>query len=258
VHQFGRLGKRRRLALRTTVPSVQQMPSTAVRIPLRGAVAAWLVGSAVAASVILPASPAYAACGDTTYTENSQQSTNNRGARSTAMRVSDTDVGCVRVSSVIVWINFDNYAEIGWFEDPDGIVTRCQPTNGHPWLLVYSIVNGNINCKQNPPILSGGVNDSFSTDDRDGDTRWYYYYEGINQGSYLLSFTSGQPITNGERKDQTDSMYSKFQGLDKWRISTNWWWPWNNTQAWTTGHNQDPEYEVCILSDTHTTVELVC
>lgn len=225
---------------------------------LRSLCLAWLLGFVLAATILMRASPAVAACPSDTRSENSSANTVRRGVRSGLMKVSDTSIPCIRISTVIAWSDFDNIAEIGWYEDPNDYLTRCTASTGKPRLMIYSIVNGSINCVQNPPELNGGQFDAFAIRDANADTVWDYYHNNIYKGSYNLTFSIGEAITNGERKDGTGSMYSDFGTLQYWSAFDTAWVSWILTGPWDTPHQQDPEYEVCIYSDTHTAVELVC
>jgi len=176
--------------------------------------------------------------------------TNGRGTRvggsDPGMRVSNTDIDCVRVSSIgVINSSSTTFAEIGWYEDPMGL-SDCPATSGQPRILVYRKFNGVPMC-QTQPVISGPFprNDEFIVNDSDQNGVWRYFRNGSFLGSFDLgSFITGEGRANSERKSgHHDSMYALFLGLDRMNSSQGWT-NWANT---TQLENSDAEYHLCGL-----------
>jgi hypothetical protein len=171
------------------------------------------------------------------------------------MQVENAVVFCTRVSSIaVVNASGSRFVEVGWYEDPVDTLAKCDKTFGQPVLLVYAYVDGTIKCKTSTPTLSSGTN-SFNVNDNNLDGNWDYYWQGNYEGFFnALSFVSGDPRANGERKSLDDSAFADHTVLKRMNSSAVWT-DWTGTTAI---ENTDPNYNNCIYSNTHTAFKLSC
>jgi hypothetical protein len=160
------------------------------------------------------------------------------------MRVSNSDVKCTRVSSLLIFNERrDTAVEVGWYESPVGAPQGCTTTNGNPRAFGFIGVSGATQC-----VVSG---------------HWLWYRNGsvMNPDGvpvYIANFTTGTPFSNGERRGNdglSDSAYSMFDGLQRYDATPGQWSGWLNTVQ--DGQvTDDPDYNACVVSNTKTEVRL--
>jgi hypothetical protein len=85
-----------------------------------------------------------------------------------------------------------NYVEVGWYEDPQGIIQCLDATGGPVNELAFSIKGNMLGCLHNPGNISEGT-DTFTVKDPDGDAQWSYGHAGstIWTSPDLGNFNSG-------------------------------------------------------------------
>jgi hypothetical protein len=195
------------------------------------------------------------------YHEQASPTTNGRGVRTSGngMRVSNTWVGCERVSSIGVEASGGDFVEVGWYEIGPELsgLAYCAGTDGRPRTFVYVRVFGVDDCFEFGYINTEGLGQNLRAQDLERDETWEFYRNAQFLISLSTNMSSGPGIAQGERQNLHNSIYSEFQGLQ--RMNTNQQWVnWTGTSTGGSTINNDPEYGVCIPSSTHVTVDLGC
>jgi hypothetical protein len=131
---------------------------------------------------------------------------------------------CHEVRSAVVWIDGNNYVEVGVFEDSSGLAEQCQ-TFDHPHMLVYAQQAGNVKCKQNPPSFTAGSFYHVSAQNTQHNNQFNYYLGSTYEGYYTVNFNRGELLSFDERHNTTDSLYGVFDGLG-YMGSAGGWNPW--------------------------------
>lgn len=68
--------------------------------------------------------------------------------------------------------------------------------------------------------------------------------------------STGEPQASGERADDVESMFLEFFGLQ--RMNANQTYEnWAGTDGGGSTVNNDPEYKLCVHSNTHVSIALV-
>ncbi|MEX0754175.1 MAG: hypothetical protein WD556_03525 [Actinomycetota bacterium] len=229
------------------------MESKAPRARLEAALLVTLVALSVLVGLFLPM-PARAGDCPGDYQIQGAPSENGRGVRvggdHPGMFVGNAGIGCARASSIgVVNSSGTRFVELGWYEEEQN-VTPCPGSFGPPRILVAKYVNGTFTCDLQNSITDTPRNDDFKVSDPDQDGDWNYYRNSDGLGFYGLgSFTSGQPVVNGERKsDHADpTMYANFRGLDRMGASQDWS-EWSGTHTYG---DSDPDFSGCLRSPIH-------
>jgi hypothetical protein len=119
-----------------------------------------------------------------------------------------------------VYINsdYDNFVEVGWYEEGTfSSIAKCDDVVA-PHVLVYAVVNGFIKCKPSTPQLSAGQNYSFRVDNPDHDHDFTYYWDTDGSpdqllGNYATDFSKGYPESGDERKNADDSLRADMSSM---------------------------------------------
>jgi hypothetical protein len=218
-----------------------------------------LVGMWLGMMLVNPTIANAVACGDAQYFEQAREDTNARGVRTTGngMRVQNSNVQCERVSSLFDVGSSANDVEIGWYEHgPAGPPSACGETPGVPMVFWAARIAGIFQCHPYV-VVSSGLGHNFRVEDANRDTTWFFVYEGNTIASVNGDHSTGEVETNGEREDDVASIFSEFFGLQRMG-SDQAYHNWMQTDTGGMTINNDPEYRVCIPSETHVIVDLSC
>jgi hypothetical protein len=169
------------------------------------------------------------------------------------MLVVDGGADCIFIRSVVVFVDLNNYAEVGMTIDESGLAEEC-PISNSPQLLVYAIQGGSIKCDATTPDLTVGHYERVRVENPDHNNRMYYRGSAY-QGFYTVSFNQGGIRSFTERHDGNDSLQSDMNGLDYMGSADNWnSWP-NQTHSstgtvtgWTFCEDSNIRYRVVSTS----------
>ncbi len=168
------------------------------------------------------------------------------------MWVPNAGVVCARVSSIVVFYNGGNQAEMGWWQKGNES-GRCGIPWGdeRPYTLAVKLRSGRHKCDNKTPLaLTSGNYHTFAVKDHNADHSFVFIHNTNTVWTSTLKFTYGWSVTNGERHSLQDFAYSEFKGLQK-DTRTGW-------RDWTTPTKKfcddDLAYDAIIDSDTHSRV----
>lgn len=161
------------------------------------------------------------------------------------MKAVDPTALCLEVRSAVVFVDGNNYVEVGVFKDSSGEAIQCQ-TFDHPHVLVYAQQAGNVKCKQNPPALTAGQFYHVRAENPQHNNQFHYYLGGSTYlGYYTVNFNQAELQSFDERHNGTDPLHGVFDGLG-YMGTAGGWNPWpvvdsiDSVNGWTycvTGSN---------------------
>jgi hypothetical protein len=184
--------------------------------------------------VILPATPAFAACPNNKANLSMYQASQFfRGVKVTSMTTHDrnnpgssadgsTNVQCARVSSLDMYNDGGHQMEIGWYIVPPagGEQPVCPVDTNQPQQPVFLIIKtsptGQFCRYSGTKVLTPGTTHSYKESDVNLDGNWSFWFDGnpIGMATSTSDWTAGWAATNGEQhSSQGDSAYSNFNGM---------------------------------------------
>jgi hypothetical protein len=171
------------------------------------------------------------------------------GGTSDGIWIADTDVHCIRISSLLHRLDINNGVEIGWFDDPLGtLVSSCEPAiqPSKPHGLFAIFVNNVFSCGNPDVYWSAPVWKDFRVENGPPGTDEYFtfYVNGVQQAHRYVGYNTG-PIarSNGERHGLADTAWSHFKGL-RYMSSAGTWFRWTESYE-ATGYSDDPDFRPC-------------
>jgi hypothetical protein len=224
-----------------------------VRKRVRTAVALVVLGSLLAtAFVVYPGAAALAACG----TARGIVGVNDDGEEHFGSRVSGPGLlvsdysvtyNCYIVRSVYVYRDANNFVEVGWVEDTQGVSTGCDPAPEGPRAFAYAMVQGSVALCSDEGALPAGEYHGFRVENPDHNYYWTYYIDGdLVAGSGATNMWMGKVYSGAERRNNDDNNHAVFDGV-KWMGAADSW----NVYDPLVGGRSGPENEFVFCKDSN-------
>ncbi len=215
---------------------------------MRRLLASALGGALVGLALIVPAPRAWGVgcSGASLIHVQAVPGTNGRGARSTSMATFDATVTCVHISSIGDRSTSGNgvFVEAGWLENPLGLII-CSATSGSPIWFMFRVTSTGVAECISGSTLTAGTNHSFSAHDDNLNGMWQMNFDGSLIVTWNMgTFTTGQPVGNGERRVASDPGHVNIGGLQRMDATASWV-NWTNTFVF---EDTDPIYNACTAS----------
>jgi len=232
-------------------------------LTLRGFVIGLLTMLLVGSAVVFTGGPALAIdCGSTINVGSRENDQEHRGVAVDQMFVwghnnpdkspnGATDVGCDRVSTLVVFNGFSKQMEIGWHIIPDNssVCPIDTSTPQQPFFVIIRTSPGPIQtCEYtaSPLPLSPLLTDSMKESNPNQDGHWAFSLDGGAIGTTpATDWTVGWAASNGERHTDHDSAHSKFVGLQY--INASGPHPWDS-YVQVSYIDSDPYYNASKIS----------
>ncbi|HEV2371852.1 MAG TPA: hypothetical protein VGS19_06755 [Streptosporangiaceae bacterium] len=150
--------------------------------------------------------------GQTAYGNQGMIATNSQGTlNGTRAQVS---------RSLFIWFSPGNDVEVGW-------ATGGAPMN-QPALYAEWVDNGQDSLQQWAGTIGAGANWHFEVENAHGIGIWRFYFDGATSPfnySPTMRFNQGWALTNSERRNTCDTLWTHFYGLQD-QTSLTHWQPW--------------------------------
>jgi len=167
---------------------------------------------------------------------------------------------CSVVRSAYIVRNWDNFVEVGYYEDgPDWPPDPCTNVTT-PHILVYAIVDRFIKCKAGTSGLTAGQEYSFRVDNPDHDFDFVHYWDddttpSISLGFYATDHKSGFPQVVSERATTADSLRGEFHEVNSLGGGGSWNW-FGDALSFSNGNVGN--WNICSWGPSHLDVRLNC
>ncbi|HEV2375786.1 MAG TPA: hypothetical protein VGS19_26920 [Streptosporangiaceae bacterium] len=128
--------------------------------------------------------------------------------------------------SLFIWAGTGNDVEVGW-------ATGGSPMN-EPTLYAEWVRNGMDSLQQWAGTIGAGTNWHFEVDNAHGIGIWRFYFDGQTKPfnySPTMAFNSGWALTNSERRNTCDTLWTHFYSLTD-ATSLGHYRPWTLLQCW--------------------------